>query len=162
MASGIDLGSTNARARQRLDERLSVLKPITRYPTPARGWIRAIRDALGMSGRQLAVRLKVSPQNVANIERSESNGTVQIATLRRVAEALDCTLVYALVPNTSLEEMVRSRAHQIASREMERIQHTMSLEDQLADHIDLEKEIERHMRLHVREKDLWEEPRDKP
>src|SRR5262245_57390023 len=95
---------TKTRARQRLDERLAALKPTDRFRAPPRGWIRAIRDALGMTGVQFARRLRVRPQSLDAVERSEANGTIQLKTLRRAAEALDCTLVYALVPNSSLEE----------------------------------------------------------
>src|SRR4029079_14724254 len=92
------------RARQRLDERLAPLEPADRFRPPPKGWIRAIRDALGMTGVQLASRLGVRPQTLNLIEKSEAEGTIQLKTLRRAAEALDCTLVYALVPKGSLEE----------------------------------------------------------
>src|SRR3546814_7345942 len=75
------------RARQRLDERLSAIKPEDRFHRPPKGWIRAIRDAIGMSGVQLASRLGVRPQTVEAIEKSETAGSVQLNTLRRAAEA---------------------------------------------------------------------------
>src|SRR5258706_15467021 len=110
--------STRQRARQRLDERLLVLKPEERFRAPPKGWIRAIRDALGMAGVQFAKRLAIRPQSVEALEKSEANGSIQLKTLRRAAEALDCTLVYALVPNTSLEGAVRERARKIAKRDL--------------------------------------------
>jgi predicted DNA-binding mobile mystery protein A len=64
--------------------------------------MRAIRDAIGMSGVQLAKKLGVRPQTIEAFERSEATGAIQLKTLRRAAEALDCTLVYALVPKASL------------------------------------------------------------
>ena len=91
-----------ARARQRLDVRLEPLKPAGRFQPPPKGWVRAIRDALGMTGVQFAERLKVRPQSVEALEQSEANGTIQLKTLKRAAEALGCTLIYALVPNNSL------------------------------------------------------------
>ena len=97
---------TRKRARHRLDERLRALQPIDRFKTPPKGWIRALRDALGMTGAQLGARIGIRPQTVESIEKSEAAGTIQLNTLRRAAEALDCTLVYALVPNTSLETVV--------------------------------------------------------
>src|SRR5476651_904839 len=116
------------RGRKRLDERLEPLneKPLQ---VPPKGWIRAIRDALGMSGVQLAKRLKVSPQTVEAMEKSEAAGTIQLNTLKRAAEAMDCTLVYALVPRTSLENTIKSRARQIATTALARVSHTMKLED---------------------------------
>ena len=98
------------RVRERLDGRLASLKPEERFRPPAKGWVRAIRDALGMSGVQFARRLNVRPPSVASLEASEESGTIQLKTLRRAAEALDCTLVYALVPNDTLQGAVHARA----------------------------------------------------
>jgi predicted DNA-binding mobile mystery protein A len=96
--------------RTRLDERFKEMVPVTRFVPPVRGWIKAIREGLGMSSAQLAKRLLVRQPSVANMEQSEAKGTIELATLRRVAEALDCTLIYALVPNKPLEVMVQERA----------------------------------------------------
>ena len=54
-------------------------------------------------------------------------------TLERVAAALNCRLVYALIPNEPLEEMVRKRALEVASRHLGAVEHTMRLEDQAVD-----------------------------
>ncbi|MBM3543482.1 MAG: mobile mystery protein A [Alphaproteobacteria bacterium] len=149
--------STRNRARQRLDERLLPLKLKDRFTPPPRGWIRAIRDALGMSGVQLASRLDVRPQTVDKLEKSEVTGSIQLKTLRRVAEVLDCTLVYALVPNSSLEEFVASRARKIARQELRRIAHSMKLENQDTGETDMEARIEEYIRDNIRYRDLWNE-----
>jgi predicted DNA-binding mobile mystery protein A len=86
--------------------------------------------ALGMSYRQLASRLKVSEATIANMEQSEAKATIQLATLRRVAEALDCTLIYALVPNDTLDGTVQKRARQVARKQLQAVNHTMRLEKQ--------------------------------
>src|SRR5882724_9035643 len=112
--------NTRQRSRERLDERFSGLKPTEQLQPPPKGWIRAIRDALGMTGVQLAKRLRVSPQTVEATEKSEASGSIQLNTLRRAAEALGCTLVYALVPNTSLDDAVKQRARKIAIRDLQR------------------------------------------
>ena len=143
--------------RQRLDQRFASMRPDSRYRPPPRGWIRAIRDALGMSGSQLGRRMGVKAQSVADIEKSETSGTIQLKTLRRAAEALDCTVVYALVPRSSLEDMVRGRAREIAREELARIAHTMDLEAQGPSGEEREEQIETHIRDHLRERDLWED-----
>lgn len=122
---------------------------------PAKGWVKAIREALGMSGKQLAQRLKIAPQNVDLLEKSEAADTIQLKTLRRAAEALNCTLVYALVPNTSLEAMVKARAREIALHDLGRVAHTMNLEAQETDERDLEERIEDYIRDVLRARDLW-------
>jgi predicted DNA-binding mobile mystery protein A len=149
---------TRQRARQRLDERLSYLKPEDRFRPPPKGWIRAIRDALGMTGVQLAVRMGVRPQTVEALEKSEASGSVQLSTLRRAAEAMDCTLVYALVPNSSLEEAVRGRARRIAIRDLARIAHSMKLEAQETGDAGMEARIEAYIRDAIKDRDLWNEP----
>ena len=143
------------RARQRLDERLVALKPENRLTPPPKGWIRAIRDALGMTGPQFAARLSIKPQSVADIEKSEATGSIQLETLRRAAEALDCTLVYALVPKTSLEGAVQSRARRIAMKDLARVAHTMKLEDQGVDDAALEQRIAAYVRDVIKDRDLW-------
>lgn len=146
------------RARERLDERLAPLKPGERFRAPPKGWVRAIRDALGMSGVQYARRLRVRPPSVAALEASEENGTIQLKTLRRAAEALDCTLVYALVPNDSLEGAVRVRARKIALRDLGRVAHTMKLEAQETPDGATDERLEAYIRDRVKERDLWDEP----
>lgn len=150
--------SARSRARQRLDERLLALKPEDRFQPPPRGWLRAIRDALGMTGVQFARRLGVSPQSADALEKSEASGTIQLRTLRRAAEALDCRLVYALVPNTSLEGAVSERAGKIARRDLGRVAQTMALEAQGTGDSDLQARIEAYIRDTLTERDLWSEP----
>ena len=149
---------TRQRARQRLDERLLALKPEERLRAPPKGWVRAIRDAIGMTGVQFAKRLGIRPQSVEALEKSEANGSIQLKTLRRAAEALDCKLVYALVPNTSLEGAVRERARKIAKRDLDRVAHTMKLEAQGTGDANLEARIEAYIRDVLKERDLWNEP----
>ena len=145
------------RARQSLDKRLVALQPVDRFTAPPKGWLRAIRDALGMSGVQFAKRLGVRPQTVESMEKSEASGTVQLSTLRRAAEALDCTLVYVLVPNTSLENTVAQRARKIALRDLQRVAHTMKLEAQGTGDADIEARIEAYIRDVIKERDVWNE-----
>ncbi len=144
------------RARERLDERLGPLKPAERFRAPPKGWVRAIRDALGMSGVQFAARLGVQPPSVAALEASEESGSIQLKTLRRAAEGLNCTLVYALVPNDSLEDAVHARARKIALRDLGRVAHTMKLEAQETPDGATDERIEAYIRDNVKERDLWD------
>lgn len=119
-------------ARRRLDAKLAPLRPAERLIPPPRGWTRAIRDALGMSQADLARRLGVSTQAVSQLEAGEADGSVRLATLRRAAEAMGCTLVYALVPKTGLEEVVTTQAARVAGGEIAAAERSMALEDQAA------------------------------
>ena len=122
---------------------------------PPKGWVRAIRDAIGMTGTQLARRLGMTAQAVVSLERSEANGKIQLDTLRRAAEAMDCVLVYALVPRSSLTEMVDHRARELALQALLRVSHSMALEDQTVDR-DLENRTQTYIDTALRDRDLWE------
>lgn len=150
-----------ALARKHLDRQLASDRDRLMLARPPRGWIRAIRDALGMSTAQLAARLGVSQPRVVDIERRETQDAITLSTLRKAAEALDCTLVYALVPNRSLDETVRERAGKLADARLGRVHHTMRLEDQALGPDDLASERERLVEDLLRgdPRRLWDEAR---
>ena len=116
--------------REQVDKSLTQLNSLKNYKTPPFGWIRSIREALGMSGRQLAERLGVSKQSVSRLEQDEIGGSITIKTLRGVAESMDCAFVYGFVPKTTLEDTVRKRAEKVSRDRLERINQTMTLEQQ--------------------------------
>lgn len=117
-------------ALEQLDASLAQYASLRDLQPPREGWIRAIRDALGMSGRQLGRRMDVSKMWVGDMERLEATGATTLKTLRRAAEAMDCVLVYALVPKTTLKETLLKQARQKVRQDMARASHTMALEDQ--------------------------------
>jgi predicted DNA-binding mobile mystery protein A len=119
-----------SQSRSRLDERFAAIGSVSQFTPPPRGWIKALREALGMTTAQLAIRMGIKQPTVVNLERSEAKGSIELATLRRAAEALNCTLVYALVPNKTLQTTVRERADEFARRRLEPVEHSMLLEDQ--------------------------------
>lgn len=122
--------TNNKLVREQLQVTLAKFQPLLDVSIPPRGWIRAVRNALGMSGRQLAERMGVTKQRASFIEKQEIDGSVTLRTVLRTAEALDCVFVYGLVPRTSLEETVRDQAKQIALERLARASHTMELENQ--------------------------------
>lgn len=117
------------RAARALDRRLDLLRPLP-LDRPPRGWLRAIRDALGITTRQYAARLGVSQPYASRLEKGEMGETITLETLRRAAEALDCHLVYALVPNESLAARLRRQAELKADERLRRLDQTMALENQ--------------------------------
>jgi predicted DNA-binding mobile mystery protein A len=144
-----------AQARARLSERFEEIGPSLRYSKPVHGWVKAIREALGMSTAQLAKRLGVKQPSVVALERSEAKGTIEFATLRRAAEALDCTLVYALVPNKPLDQTMRERARLFARRSLDPVEHSMMLEDQQVNRRDAEARIDEILR-ETNPRRLWD------
>lgn len=120
----------NKLARQQLDETLRRYRILLESPSPRKGWIRSIRDALGMSGRQLAGRVRLSQQRVAVIEKQELDGSLTLKTLRKMAEGLDCALVFSLVPRKSLEQTFHEQVERIVQDRLARAGHLMDLEGQ--------------------------------
>ena len=116
--------------RQQLDNSLKRFRLLQDISPPAKGWIKAIREALGMSGRQLGERMGVSKQRTSSIEKQEITGSATIKTMRKIAEQMDCVFVYGFVPRMSLENTVRTQAKLIAFNRLSRVSHTMRLEDQ--------------------------------
>ena len=110
-----------------------------------------------MSRVQLASRLGIRPQTLESFEKSEATGSIQLRTLRRIAEKLDCTLVYALVPKTSLEDLVMQRARKIAIRDLRRAAHSMKLEAQGTEDAGMDARIQAYLRDAIKERDLWNE-----
>lgn len=99
-------------------------------PRPPSGWVKAIRESLGMAAAHLAARLGVTTSTVTRLETSEADDTISLGTLRRAAEALGCELRYALTPKQSLADTLESRAMSLARQQMAAVSHTMALEAQ--------------------------------
>jgi predicted DNA-binding mobile mystery protein A len=146
-------------AIRHLDKRFAALRPLAKSTRPPKGWLRAIRDALGMTTAQFARRLGVSQPRIIELEQSEASGGVTLNTLQRAAEALGCRLVYALVPERPLAETVRERADLIAERHLASVEQTMRLEDQAVKSKTAGKELRRRMidDLLRRPARLWDE-----
>ncbi|HEY5045385.1 MAG TPA: mobile mystery protein A [Solirubrobacteraceae bacterium] len=150
-----------AQARRELDRKFDAanLEPI--QARPRSGWIRAIRGALGMSQAVLAERLGVSPAAVNKLEHAELHGGITTGKLAEVANALDCTLVYALVPNSTLERTVKTQARTVAARLLGYAARTMALEAQDIDDDRQDEAVERHAQQLVASGNLWR-PRRSP
>ncbi len=118
---------------KQLDSHLLYLRDKGSYVVPQQGWVRTIRKAIGMTIKQLASRLEVDPSRVVKIETAERDGAVTLKTLESVAQQLNCKLVYAFVPEVSLEQVVESKARDKAIEQVQRTSHTMDLEDQSVD-----------------------------
>jgi len=141
-------------ARRALEQDLAPRRA-QRVVTPPRGWIRALRDALGMTTRELASRMDVSQSRVTRLEQAEVNGRVTLATLRRAANALGCDLEYVLVPRKPLEELVRDQARRKARAQIERVDATMALENQRTDAATLDRELDDLVDKLIDGRGLW-------
>lgn len=148
-------------ARKQLERRLAPLRKMA-LVAPPKGWIKAIRESLGMTARQLAARMGVGPSRIPVIEQAEATGSTTLKTLRQAAAAMNCAFVYAFVPIEPLDDILRERAMQKAANDVARLDHTMRLENQALLKSDLDAERQRATErivggsLHG----LWDEERD--
>ena len=143
-----------------LSAKLTPLASLRGVHPPRQGWISEIRRALGMSATQLASRLNVSRPAVSQYEKREVDGSITLQTLRNAASALECELVYALVPRTRLEDMLEKQARRVATQMVLRAAHSMRLEQQDVSKRETAKQIEdlTQQLLLERPRSLWDEP----
>lgn len=103
--------------RARLGAATRAFPRVPANAVPRTGWVRAIREALGMSQSQLAARAGISRATVQQLERAESRRRITLASLDRLAQALGCQVAVALVPKGgSLEDLRRRQAQAQAER----------------------------------------------
>ncbi len=143
---------------QQLEDRLQHYRLALGSSQPVGGWIRAIREALGMTQRQLAQRVGRRPQTILDLQAREAAQTIQLNTLRELAQAMDCDLVYAIVPRKPLDEILEDRARSVASETLRRTRHSMELERQGLGAREQERAMEREVErlLAGSRRKLWE------
>lgn len=128
-------------------KRMQLTDVLRAYPTPEAaipprgGWVRAIREALGMTQAQLGARVNVSRQSVQDLEKSEAERRITLDSLDRLARAMGCRVVYSLVPeNGSLEDLRTRRANVLAEGLLKSTDHSMKLEAQGVSAIERERQ----------------------
>jgi predicted DNA-binding mobile mystery protein A len=146
-------------SQEQFDRKLPQLQKAARslaLEAPPSGWIRTIRQVLGMSSSALAKRLGIAHTGLLKLEKGERLGTVSLATLRRAAEALDADFVYAVVPRKALRLTVHARARQLAEERALPVAKSMQLENQGLSSEQIERRIEELARdLETRPRELW-------
>lgn len=144
--------------RRQLDNFFRTPHFLKALPKTKLGYLADIRSALGMSLTQLARRLKTTASTVSRAEERERDGSITLGTLQRIAEAMDCELVYAIVPKTSLSEIVNKQAAKAASLILDRVTHSMRLEDQEVDGEELNRLIDDTIEELIRtgDKRIWD------
>lgn len=116
-------------ARQRAIDKTTLAIRRTRFVIPQGGWIKSIRQALGMTQTELATILGVNQKSVHQLESSEVLRKIQLDSLERAAEALDCELVYALLPRKTLQSRYEAQAQKLAREQIANVESNMILED---------------------------------
>ena len=132
-------GQINTLRRRQLDRGLADL---SLPPKPSKGWSVEVRNILGMSAAQLGHRLGIRQSTVAKLEQSERDGTITLNSLERLAGAMSCRLVYAIVPETTYSQILDSQAKLRAEEVIGIVQASMALEGQSNTAAVLESEVE--------------------
>jgi predicted DNA-binding mobile mystery protein A len=144
---------------QQLNTKMLAYASLQKVAPPPTGWIKAIRNAIGMSMLQLGNRLSITKQSVQYLERREKDGSITIKALREAARVLDMQLVYGFVPNDgSLELLIERKAKKLATQIVMRTNNTMKLEDQENTKQRIEKAIQERTTIIKTEmpKTLWD------
>jgi predicted DNA-binding mobile mystery protein A len=98
---------------------------------PQRGWLRAIREALGISQQEVATAAKVRRESLIGFEKAEAGDRITLRNLRRIADTMGCELIYAIVPKSgSIEELAEQRTQSQATKRVLSVERTMALENQ--------------------------------
>ena len=145
--------------REQYQSKLNQLIDIKTVIRPKEGWVRTLRKALGMSSPQLAKRLEMSKSQASQMERMEAEDRITLKQLRRVANSLDCDLMYALVPRKPIDSMLHDRARQKAQKLVAKTDVQMKLEAQQLSNEQLEVQIKMETERLLREmpRNLWED-----
>ena len=106
---------------------------------PQQGWLKTIREFLGMTTTQLAKRLEISQPRIVAMEKNERN--IKISTMERIADVLNCDFSYAFVPRENIDDIIYNQAKKKAQKILDKVNKNMGFENQLAKTDDLLKDI---------------------
>jgi len=142
--------------REQVDKKLLRLKALPEKPSI--GWIKTLREALGMTAVQFGKRIGVRQSRITQIEKSEIEGNLKLATMEKIADGLGMKFVYGFVSQEGLEDIIRTQAKKLALQRMKTLDHTMRLELQNLSPSEKEKAIEDMVdRILIEgDKQLWE------
>ena len=129
--------------RRSIDKKILALRGLIAFDMPEQGWIRTIREALGMTTIQLAKKLGVSQARVVQIEKNENN--LKISTLNKIAKILNSAFVYYIIPKENISDTVTKQAQKKALKIIGKVNKNMSLEDQLSDSKEILEDLKRDL-----------------
>ncbi len=141
--------------REQVDKRLTSLKDFAYSGIPQQGWIKTIREALGLSAHQLGKKAGFDQSRISRLETAEKDGNLKLSSLQKIAKGLNMKFVYGFLPEDSLEVMVRTQAKRIALKRLKTLNDTMRLEKQ-----ELSQEEQKKALDDMIEKILFDQPKD--
>ncbi|MDP2653092.1 MAG: mobile mystery protein A [Candidatus Omnitrophota bacterium] len=145
--------------REQLDKRLAVFRNFLDPVMPSQGWVKSIREALGLSTAQLGQRVGIDQSRISRLENAEKNGDLKLSSLQKIAKGLNMKFVYGFVPEDTLDAMVRAQARRIALKRLKLLDNTMRLEKQSLSGEDQKKALDDMIEKIVIDppKDFWDQ-----
>lgn len=111
-----------------LDKKTFDLKSAKNIVPQSSGWIKTVREAIGMTVSQLATRLGVTQPRITKMESNEDN--LKLSTMKKAAEAMNCEFVYYFKPKTTFQNLVDEQAQKKAAEVLKTVNVNMALENQ--------------------------------
>ena len=111
-----------------LDKKTFDLKSAKNIVPRTSGWIKTVREAIGMTVSQLAARLGVTQPRITKMESNEDN--LKLSTMKKAAEAMNCEFVYYFKPRTTFQNLVDEQAQKKAAEVLKTVNVNMALENQ--------------------------------
>ena len=111
-----------------LDKKTSDLTSAKNIVPQPSGWIKTVREAIGMTVSQLAARLGVTQPRITKMESNEDN--LKLSTMKKAAEAMNCEFVYYFKPRTTFQNLVDEQAQKKAAEVLKTVNMNMALENQ--------------------------------
>ena len=136
------------------NRRLKALRKVLPDADVRPGWIHYMRRSLNMTLKQLAARVGLSLPSVSQAERGEVAGRITLNTLKKMAHAMECELVYAFVPKNNIDELMKQAARAKAMRTLTSADLHMTLEDQRVEQ-SLQERLERLANKLLEKGDVW-------
>ncbi len=145
--------------REQLDKKMEVFRNFAGLAMPQQGWIKTIREALGLSASQLGKKVGIDQSRISRLENAEKTGELKLSSLQKIANGLNMKFVYGFVPEETFEAMVRDQAKRIALKRLETLDNTMRLEKQALSDEDKKKALDDMIEkiLIDSPKDFWDE-----
>ena len=141
-------------AMKQIERRLKNIRSIAKDANVRTGWIAYMRQAMSMTLSTLAKATGLSPATVQQIEKREKVGKVTIETMQKIAAAMECEFVYALIPKQDLGDLLKEKAMARATRIVREADVHMTLEDQRVSE-DIKDRIERIAEDLLAKVDIW-------
>lgn len=137
-----------------IDRRIEALRSVKEKAQVRGGWIKYMRQALGLTMQELATLVKLPASNIAQAQKREVEGKISLELLNKFAQAMDCEVVYSFVPKKDIRTFIHDKAMEKARSTLQNADLHMKLEDQKVSGAEDER-IARLAKKFIEKGDIW-------